>query len=273
MNEVTTEYVICLWPAVPGEDAGESLVQVDVIYESFLINHCQGRIQTAPNRQWQQWWGERWRSSSLCPYCSLILLGFGSIIPIAASYCSQTVWSASSLYWSNDLMEVSFRLSVCLFPRCTRPTLAPSSPRHFLELLFLVLKAVSFFLCCAPSPVSLLVFSPCLPLSASVFLWHQCKASIIERCMGVCVSGREGLGTPPAPPAEEALTAEHWGLIVPPPPPPISTSLLTSLLLSHLLPRFLSLSLFGRCCSTQTGPISDAHYLPFTPFSHFIMSI
>lgn len=32
--------------------------------------------------------------------------------------------------------------------------------------------------------------------------------------MGVCVSGREGLGTPTAPPAEEALTAEHWGLIL-----------------------------------------------------------
>lgn len=71
-------------------------------------------------------------------------------------------------------------------------------------------------------------------LPQSFSLWHRCKASIIERCMGVCVSGREGLGTPPAPPAEEALTAEHWGLSSPPPPPPISTSPLTSLLLSHL---------------------------------------
>lgn len=55
--------------------------------------------------------------------------------------------------------------------------------------------------------------------------------------MGVCVSGIQGLGTPSAPPAEEALTAEHRGLIPPSfhPPTPSSTSLLTSLLLSHLL--------------------------------------
>lgn len=55
--------------------------------------------------------------------------------------------------------------------------------------------------------------------------------------MGVCVSGIQGLGTPPAPPAEEALTAEHRGLIPPSlhPPTPSSTSPLTSLLLSHLL--------------------------------------
>lgn len=39
--------------------------------------------------------------------------------------------------------------------------------------------------------------------------------------MGVCVSGIEGLGTPPAPPAEEALTAEHRGLIPPSLPPSI----------------------------------------------------
>lgn len=54
--------------------------------------------------------------------------------------------------------------------------------------------------------------------------------------MGVCVSGIEGLGAPPAPPAEEALTAEHKGAHPSlPPPTPSSTSLLTSLLLSHLL--------------------------------------
>lgn len=55
--------------------------------------------------------------------------------------------------------------------------------------------------------------------------------------MGVCVSGIQGLGTTSAPPAEEALTAEHRGLTPPSfhPPTPSSTSLLTSLLLSHLL--------------------------------------
>lgn len=171
MNEVTTEYVICLWPAVPGEDAGESLVQVDVIYESFLINHCQGRIQTAPNRQWQQWWGEWWRSSSLCPYCSLILLGFGSIIPIAASYCSQTVWSASSLYWSNDLMEVSFRLSVCLFPRCTHPHSSTFISEAFSRAPFPCSQS-SFFLSllrALPRVSSrLLTMSPSLCLSLSL---------------------------------------------------------------------------------------------------------
>lgn len=99
----------------------------------------------------------------------------------------------------------------------------------------------SFFLFPVPSPPPhrSFVFSPCLPISALVFLWHQCKASIIKRCMGVCVSGREGLGTPPAPPAEEALTAEHWGLIPSTTTPSSSAHphfSLTSLLLSHLFP-------------------------------------
>ena len=89
--------------------------------------------------------------------------------------------------------------------------------------------------------------------------------------MGVCVSGREGLGTPPAPPAEEALTAEHWGLISPPPPPPISTSPLTSLLLSHLL--YLSPSLYSLLFHTY-WPNSCHHSLvSLSLFSHFIMSI
>lgn len=59
MNEATTEYVIRWWPAIPSEGAGKSLVQVDAIYESFLINHCRGRIRTPPNAQWQWNAGER----------------------------------------------------------------------------------------------------------------------------------------------------------------------------------------------------------------------
>lgn len=55
------------------------------------------------------------------------------------------------------------------------------------------LIALSFFLffTTAPSPVSpfrLLTMSSSLLHSFSP--WHQCKASIIKRCMGVCVSGR-----------------------------------------------------------------------------------
>lgn len=93
--------------------------------------------------------------------------------------------------------------------------------------------------------------------------------------MGVCVSGREGLGTPPAPPAEEALTAEHWGLISLPPPPPISTSLLTSLLLSHLLylPFSLTLPLFPVVPHILAQFLPPLTRFPFSLFSHFIMSI
>lgn len=114
MNEVSTEYVICWWPAVPGEDAGKSLVQVDAIYESLLINHCQGRIHTPHNGQWQSVMveGERWLQLLALPGHSLILLGFRSIKAIAASYCCQTVSSVSSPDWCNDL-EVLV-LSVCL---------------------------------------------------------------------------------------------------------------------------------------------------------------
>lgn len=100
----------------------------------------------------------------------------------------------------------------------------------------------------------------------------------MERCMGVCASGREGLGTPPAPPAEEALTAEHWGQTPlpppsPPPPPPLSSSLLTSLLLSHLLYLSLSLQPFIRCCCTHIDPNSANTLCSLTLFLHVIMSI
>lgn len=65
--------------------------------------------------------------------------------------------------------------------------------------------------------------------------------------MGVCVSGREGLGTPPAPPAEEALTAEALGAHLSPSssahlhistdlPPPLTPS--PSLSFSLTLPLF-----------------------------------
>ncbi len=62
------------------------------------------------------------------PRSSLILLGFRSIKPIAASYCSQTVSSVSSLDWSNDLMDVSVCPSVCLcihFPAALTSTPLP----------------------------------------------------------------------------------------------------------------------------------------------------
>lgn len=92
--------------------------------------------------------------------------------------------------------------------------------------------------------------------------------------MGVCVSGREGLGTPPAPPAEEALTAEHGGLIPPPPPPPITTSPLTSLLLSHLL--HLSLSPLPSIYSLLFQTYWPSFFRTLTSFptlfSHFISS-
>lgn len=85
-------------------------------------------------------------------------------------------------------------------------------------LPFLCVIAVSFFFH-VPSHLHVSISSShhvSFSLSQPFSLWHQCKASIIEWCMGVCVSGIEGLGTPPAPPAEEALTAEHGGSSLPP---------------------------------------------------------
>lgn len=145
-------------------------------------------------------------------------------------------------------------LSVCLFPRRTHLCSSTLISAAFSRAPFSLFSKQFLSLAVAPPPLPPRLFSsshrvsPSLPLSLpSVFLWHQCKASIIERCMGVCVSGREGLGTPPAPPAEEALTAEHWGGLMAPPPlllllRPSPTSPLTSLLLSHLLARLLSIS-------------------------------
>lgn len=162
----------------------------------------------------------------------LILSGDRSIKPIAASYCSQTVSSVSSPDWSNG-WKASFH-----FPATPHQLWPPTSPEHFPQLPFLYVIAVSLFFR-VPSHLHVSISSShhVSSLSQPFSFWHQCKASIIEWCMGVCVSGIEGLGTPPAPPAEEALTAEHRGLIPPslPPPTPSSTSLLTSLLLSHLL--------------------------------------
>lgn len=93
------------------------------------------------------------------------------------------------------------------------------------------------------------------------------------------MSGREGLGTPPAPPAEEALTAEHEGRGGEggggAHPSPVSsahlhvsplTSLLLFLLLSHLLSLSLPLPLFIPCCSTHTGPLSSKR----SPFFFFL---
>lgn len=141
----------------------------------------------------------------------LILSGDRSIKPIAASYCSQTVLSISSLDWSND-SKPSFH-----FPRYAASARPPKSPKHFPQLPFQCVIAVSFFFR-VPSHLHVSISSS-HHVSFSLFqpfsLWHQCKASIIEWCMGVCVSGIEGLGAPPAPPAEEALTAEHGGLIPP----------------------------------------------------------
>lgn len=85
----------------------------------------------------------------------------------------------------------------------------------------------------------------------------------------------EGLGTPPAPPAEEALTAEHRGLISPPPPPPISTSLLTSLLPAHLPYLTLPLppSLYSLLFHTHWPNFSPCSPVSLKLFSHFIISI
>lgn len=141
----------------------------------------------------------------------LILSGDRSIKPMAASYCSQTVSSVSSLDWSND-SKASFH-----FPCYAASARPPKSPKHFPQLPSQYVIAVSFFFR-VPSHLHVSISSShhvSFSLSQPFSLWHQCKASIIEWCMGVCVSGIEGLGAPPAPPAEEALTAEHGGLIPP----------------------------------------------------------
>lgn len=177
-----------------------------------------------PNWQ-RQWNGERGLGGVLlAEMCHpLILSGDRSIKPIAASYCSQTVSSVSSLDWSDD-SEASLHFPASCI------SLAATSPKHFPQLPFLYVIALFFRVPCHLH-VSISSSHHVSSLSQPFSFWHQCKASIIEWCMGVCVSGIEGLGTPPAPPAEEALTAEHRGLIPPSlhPPTPSSTSLLTSL--------------------------------------------
>lgn len=47
------DYRVCrlLMTCIPSGDAGESLVQVDGINGSFLINHCQVNTHTPPNGQ------------------------------------------------------------------------------------------------------------------------------------------------------------------------------------------------------------------------------
>lgn len=159
----------------PSEDAGKSLVQVDAIYESFLINHCQGHIHTPPNGQWQSVLvkGEWWLQFLAVPLHSLILLGFRSIKPIAASYCSHTVSSVSCLDWSNDLMEASVCLCVCLsISQLDLPWLLCLHLRDiFFGSFSLFLIAVSFFFQYPPSPMylfRLLTMSPSLCLSPSL---------------------------------------------------------------------------------------------------------
>lgn len=146
-------------------------------------------------------------------------------------------------------------------------------PNIFLP--FLCVIAVSFFFR-VPSHLHVSISSShhvSFSLSQPFSLWHQCKASIIEWCMGVCVSGIEGLGTPPAPPAEEALTAEHGGLIPPsllprPVPhlcwPPSSSN-------TFSIFRFLPCLLFIPCCSAHIGPVSGCS-LHSLLFSHLRLS-
>lgn len=220
-------------------------------WKTFFQRH----IHIPPN--WQRWWKGELQTVLLAEMCRpLILSGDRSIKPIAASYCSQTVSSVSSLDWSNDL-KAPFH-----FPRYAASDRPPKPPHHFPQLPFLYVIAVSFSFR-VPSHLHVSISSShhvSFSLSQPFSPWHQCKASIIEWCMGVCLSGIEGLGTPPAPPAEEALTAEHGGLIPPslllrPVPhlcwPPSSSNTFS---ISRFLPRLL----FIPCCS---APVSDAHYI------------
>lgn len=135
--------------------------------------------------------------------------------PIAASFCSQTVSSVSSHDWSNDF-EASFH-----FPTMLHQLGRQHIPSIFLSSLVCVIAVSLFFHVPSHLHVSISSSHHVFSLSQPFSFWHRCKASIIEWCMGVCVSGIEGLGTPPAPPAEEALTAEHRGLI--PPSLPLSS--------------------------------------------------
>lgn len=187
--------------------------------------------------------------------------------PIAASFCSQTVSSVSSLDWSNGL-EASFH-----FPATLHQLGRQRLPSIFLSSLFCVIAVSLFFHVPSHLHVSISSSHHVFSLSQPFSFWQQCKASIIEWCMGVCVCGIEGLGTPPAPPAEEALTAEHRGLIPPSLPPSsyaqfhISTDLPSSSS-SHTFSifRFLPRLLFIPCCSAHISPASgpSQHLLSFS---------